>query len=264
MTDVTKDEEFPYGEFDVEGEVTPVPISEALPYPGDKEQDKGDEGLGAGGTLRTGNAAIAVARHMSENGTYVGVGYCLMTVRGYYNVSAKYSDATRSWNNANHKRHVTRGRDVPRGVPVYWTGGSSGHGHIAISMGGGLCWSTDWKRPGKIDVAYIDNITSHWGLKFQGYAWEVNDVVVWRPPAPVATVSLRNLKYGRRNDDVLKVKKQLVKKGYKNLSLKNRYFGPGLRASYKDFQRHLGYTGKDADGIPGTISLRKLGFRVTR
>lgn len=77
----------------------------------------------------------------------------------------------------------------------------------------------------------------------------------------VVTVRLSWLRPGKRNIDVLRVKRRLDRRGYFNGSL-NNYFGKGLRNSYKKWQRHLGYSGEDANGIPGKTSLQKLGFRV--
>ena len=39
------------------------------------------------------------------------------------------------------------------------------------------------------------------------------------------------------------------------------HYGTTTIAAYAKWQRHLGYTGKDADGIPGRASLTRLGDR---
>ena len=80
----------------------------------------------------------------------------------------------------------------------------------------------------------------------------------------VKTVRLSWLKPGKRNIDVLRVKRRLEKRGYFRGSLNpnNNYFGKGLRKAYKKWQEHLGYSGSDANGLPGKTSLKKLGFRV--
>ena len=45
-------------------------------------------------------------------------------------------------------------------------------------------------------------------------------------------------------------------------------FGTATVTAYAAFQRGLGFTGADADGVPGLVSLTKLGrrhaFRVVR
>lgn len=38
-------------------------------------------------------------------------------------------------------------------------------------------------------------------------------------------------------------------------------FGTSTRIAYQEWQRKCGYTGKDADGVPGTASLTRLGAR---
>ena len=258
---MTEMEELEFGDYDlpVDFDVRPIPASEALDYP-DMDQDI------LGGVELPGNApntpaeAIDRAREMMNNRVWVGVGMCLKTVRGYYGLAAKYGSAEDSWNNAEHKVHVREGKNIPRGVPVYWTNGR--YGHIAISLGGGLCLSTDWKEAGRIDVAVIDEIGPRWGQQLQGYAWEVNDVVVWKPAPPKPTVALANLRPGTRHADVGEVKMVLRKKGYKGFIVASNKFGPGLRRAYGQYQRRLGYSGKDANGIPGRLSLRKLGFKV--
>ena len=127
----------------------PVGPEEALDYPDTPDQDD-LEGLGAPGDApRTGAEAIDMAKQMSFLRTYVGVGYCLKTVRGYYGVNAKYGSAEEGWYASKHKHEVPSSQ-VPRGVPVWWTNGK--YGHVAISLGNGLCYSTDWKEPGRIDV----------------------------------------------------------------------------------------------------------------
>ena len=248
-----------------EPEEVPVEPEEANDYPGDTPQEFPVEGLGAPGDApRTAAEAIDVAKKMSRDRTYVGVGMCLATVRGYYGVEPKYPSAERAWYAAEHK-HTVPSSKVPRGVPVFWTNGR--YGHVAISLGNGLCLSTDWKENGRIDVARIDDITRRWGQTFRGYTNDLNGVIVWRTPhKPV--VSLRNLRFGKRNDDILQVKKALRRHGYgKKMKVTGKFakfFGPGLRGSYKRWQEHLGYRGRDADGKPGRTSLEKLGFKVKR
>lgn len=77
----------------------------------------------------------------------------------------------------------------------------------------------------------------------------------------VQTVRLSRLKPGKRNWDVLRVKRRLAKRGITSSDSSN-FFGKELKSDYRAFQISLGYKGKDADGIPGKTSLEKLGFRV--
>lgn len=80
--------------------------------------------------------------------------------------------------------------------------------------------------------------------------------------ASVKTVRLSRLKPGKRNRDVLLVKRRLKRKGFYHGDKLSNFFGSSLSDSYARWQKHLGYHGKDADGLPGRESLQKLGFRV--
>lgn len=110
-------------------------------------------------------------------------GYCLIFVRTALGVGAKYSTAANAWWGAKHKHVVSEGRGIPRGVPVFWTGGSHGYGHVALSRGDGTCWTTDFVRPGKVDVAHIDQITDGWHLHLAGWSEDLNGVRVYTAPA---------------------------------------------------------------------------------
>lgn len=271
MTEETETE-FEYGDYDLPEDVTPVPASEALPYYDTEQQDNLEpeakiDGVAAFTSVVgvTPEQAVDTANRWRKERLYFGVGQCLRTVRQFYKVPSKYWSAAASWQAADHKHYTNDGRDCPRGTPVWWTGGSRGAGHVAISCGGGVCITTDWKEPGRLSYARIDDITSQWGLDFKGYTREVNDVVVWRPKPPRLpgdVVRLSNLKRGKRNDDVLKVKKRLRQKGYRGFLVTSRKYGGGIQKAYAKYQRRLGYSGSDANGIPGTTSLKKLGFVV--
>lgn len=75
------------------------------------------------------------------------------------------------------------------------------------------------------------------------------------------TVILDRLKPGLRNIDVYMVKRELSERGYYVGTL-NKYFSVALKNAYSQWQKSLGYTGADADGIPGEESLKRLGFIV--
>lgn len=261
------EEEFEYGDYDLEEDVEITPASEALPYPEVDVQDdeSDDESKRLGFTSVVGSTpaeAIAEARYGVLHGIWYGIGQCLKTVRGWYDVNSRYPTAASGWANAEFKHPREDGRDCPRGAPVWWTGGSRGAGHVAISVGGGVCISTDWKRAGRADYANINEITSRWGLDFKGYTNDVNGITVWKPAPVKETVHLSNLKAGKRHEDVKKVKRVLRKKGYKGFLVTSNKYGKGIQRAYSKYQRRLGYSGADANGIPGRTSLRKLGFRV--
>lgn len=126
----------------------------------------------------------AQAQHKNPSRDWTG--WCLVFVRTAFGVAARQPDAASAWANAERKHPVTSGAQVPRGVPVFWTGGSHGHGHIALSRGDGTVWTTDFVRKGKVDVARIDDITRGWGLNLAGWTEDLNGVTVYTPPKPPA------------------------------------------------------------------------------
>lgn len=108
----------------------------------------------------------------------------------------------------------------------------------------------EWAPGRKIDPA---------GINMDGFRSQVRKALEAGPSVP--TVRLSKLQPGKRNKHVLRVKRRLERKGFFN-GKPNNYFGKGLRTSYTKWQKHLGYEGDDANGIPGKESLQKLGFRV--
>jgi peptidoglycan hydrolase-like protein with peptidoglycan-binding domain len=57
---------------------------------------------------------------------------------------------------------------------------------------------------------------------------------------------------------VLRVERRLAKKGYLAKSLVDGSFGSSTVSAYASWQRHLGYSGLGATGLPGATSLKKL------
>jgi hypothetical protein len=75
--------------------------------------------------------------------------------------------AREAWDLAKHKEYNT---EPPAGAPVYWAGGSHGYGHIALSAGHGMIYSTDIRRIGKVDLVPLDEIRARWGLRYLGWS----------------------------------------------------------------------------------------------
>lgn len=114
--------------------------------------------------------AIAWARNQITHPSQDWSGMCQSFVREAFGVPpTNYSTAYDAWNRSPHKHPETSGANIPAGVPVFWSGGTTGAGHTVISIGGGQCISTDILRRGKADIASIDGITSSWGENFLGW-----------------------------------------------------------------------------------------------
>lgn len=103
-------------------------------------------------------------------------GYCLQWSRERATIAALFPDAATAWAHA-FNRHKGD-RKPPRGAMVYWTGGSNGYGHIAVSVGNGRIRSSDangWGYPATVDLGWPE---AHWGLTYVGWADNVNDVAI--------------------------------------------------------------------------------------
>lgn len=117
------------------------------------------------------------------------VGYCLREVRELLNAPAAADDAIGAWEAARYKHPTSDLASIPAAAPIFWSGGSSGHGHIAVAARYRLrdrllrrprkCWSTDIRRPGYFDLVPIDEIHDRWGLTFLGWTEDLNGVRVY-------------------------------------------------------------------------------------
>lgn len=128
------------------------------------------------------NRLQAAARALASR-TYPA-GMCLQWTRVQYGIAAKHPDAAAA---ARSATRMHRGdRNPPRGVPVFWTGGSDGHGHVAIALGGGTIRSTDAAGAGRIGTVPLSWPEDRWGLTYVGWAEDLNGVTI--PPAPSSRV----------------------------------------------------------------------------
>jgi len=198
-------------------------------------------------------------------------GWCLKFVRIMLGVGTQYNSAIDAWNGAKTK-HTTG--TPPKGVPVFWR--ISQFGHVALSDGGGYCYSTDIQRRGKVDRVPIAKIGSRWGATYLGWSEDLNGERVYTPPtsgstpsAPAAKpsvqknpVSLSALRYHATHGtgDYRPASSGPMCEGVKRRLVQLGCGGAAnsFAACYAAWQRKLGYTGKDADGIPGQASLTAL------
>lgn len=128
--------------------------------------------------------------------------WCLSFVRQAYGLPIVHPNAGVAWDKAEHKHQTTDAGSIPAAVPVFWELPGVAD-HVALSAGGGLCYSTDAKRTGKVDLVTIDSISRAWGAQLLGWTEDLNGFPVWRRP-PVA-----NRVRGARNK--LREARQLVR-----------------------------------------------------
>lgn len=219
--------------------------------------------------------ALAWAREQHQSGSTQWHGLCQKFVRSCYDVPAFFPSAAAAWQGAELKHRETDGTKVPRGVPFFWTGGSQGFGHVALSAGGGKCWSNDINVSGGISLVAINEITHRWRQTPQGWTADLNRVRVWAPPHP-PQVDLSDLVRAFERDparaqgettprakaDVLRFERALSKKGYLDARFIDGSYGSLTVEGMRRFQRHRGL---DGDGRPTLESVRAVGegrFRV--
>jgi hypothetical protein len=100
--------------------------------------------------------AIKNAQQESAHPTHNYKGLCLVFVRTCFGLAAdgREPDATSSWSDAGKAQQHTY-YNAPAGVPVVWSGGGSGQGHIAIADGHGNVLTTDFGPQGYIGDGHV-------------------------------------------------------------------------------------------------------------
>lgn len=182
--------------------------------------------------LRSVSSALKLAQAYK---TYAS-GMCLKFVRSLYNVPVVYPDAATAWRNTKYRHTST----PPKGVPVWWTGGSRGFGHVAISAGGGYVISTDYPSKGRVGKVKISTLTKAWGQTYRGWSEDINGYRVYKaakkeakykPPAFPKGIGPRKSK-----PSAVKLQRALKKAGFMPKSVKeNPNYGPQTRAAVARF-----------------------------
>lgn len=113
----------------------------------------------------------------------------------------------------------------------------------------------DWAPGRKIDVGIELELIR---LKIDSYR-KFPQVEKPKPTKKPTVVSLANVKPRKKNEEVRLVQEAL-KKEFPHSSLPvSGLYNKATEIAYKSWQKKCGYTGDDADGIPGRDSLTKLG-----
>ncbi|GAA4739421.1 hypothetical protein GCM10023350_24800 [Nocardioides endophyticus] len=120
--------------------------------------------------LAKSDAAETVAA--AQASMYNVPGQCLGWSREQADIPSRFMDAATAWEHATgrHSRDTT----PPKGAAVYWTGGSGGHGHIAISVGNGMVRSSDAGGSGVVATISLRQLTREWHLTYVGWADSIN------------------------------------------------------------------------------------------
>lgn len=105
------------------------------------------------------------------------VGMCDNFCANMYGWTASgYVDAVAHWKALPAAVRHSGDREVPAGMLAFWSGG---HGHVAISAGGGDVWSTDIAGAGTVARVPLARIAADWGKPYLGWGEPVFQGVEW-------------------------------------------------------------------------------------
>lgn len=92
-----------------------------------------------------------------------------------------YRDAVAQWQSTPLSLRHPGSPDPEPGALLFWGGGSAGHGHVAIAVGDGSCFSTDISGPGTVTRVPVNLIRTLWGLPYFGWTQPYFQGSEWRP-----------------------------------------------------------------------------------
>lgn len=131
--------------------------------------------------IRTVGQALDYVNRQIAGGRAFKPGMCKQETREAYNVpSDGAGDAAIAWRRTDHR---FSGQWV-RGAFIWWTGGSDGHGHVAICRWRkGRIATVDYPRVGHWNKTTVDQLEQAWpGLRFAGTSLDIDGVQVRRLP----------------------------------------------------------------------------------
>lgn len=115
-------------------------------------------------------AAQAIAKAKSVKSWTVGM--CDNFVANMYGYgSSGYATAVKNWQATPTSLKHAGDWNAPAGALMYWGGGSTGAGHVAISLGNGSIISTDATGPGVVGQISARTPTDKWGHPYLGWAF---------------------------------------------------------------------------------------------
>ena len=211
---------------------------------------------------------------------------CQGFVRTTVNAAPYGTSALKAWQSI-PKVHRHQG-EPPAGSIAYFDypaiEGEAGHSVYVVENG--MCFSNDIKVRGEIDLVHYTDIVRKWGMRYLGWIdWTPSGSLNLKPapakpPVSLARVDLSDVQKAARLDpsrrtgavtpqskaDVILVERALVDLRLLQQKYADGSYGTKTVEAYAKYQRQLGFSGKDANGIPGIKSMRKLGKekRVTR
>ena len=118
----------------------------------------------------------------SRTGSW-SVGMCGQFCAAMYGYGfSGYASAYVQWQQTPTRLRNPGDGSPPPGALLFWSGGSAGHGHVAVSTGGdGQCYSIDISGPGTVSRVQASLIQARWGLTYLGWAYPFFQGKEWTP-----------------------------------------------------------------------------------
>lgn len=227
--------------------------------------------------LRTPAQALSVATGYHNAGALYPNLCDRFVARCYGRANSGYASAKVHYNSIPAQfKHASPPR---AGSELFWSIGQ--YGHTALAIGDGTMWSNMGVNGKIIRVAVTAPVTNwgaialHWCDPYYAGKYRIIPGPVGpKPPVPgpKPTIDLSNVQDSARIDpkihngtgihraEVNVICKALIRQGLLSTRyINNGSYGPPVIQAYSKWQNQLGYSGKDADGIPGMVSLTKLG-----
>lgn len=114
-------------------------------------------------------AAQAIAKAKAT--AHWTIGMCDQFVAVMYGFdSSGYATAVKNWQATPASLKHAGDWSAPAGALMYWGGGSTGAGHVAISLGNGQIITTD-ATPGNVGTVSARTPTDKWGHQYLGWTY---------------------------------------------------------------------------------------------
>lgn len=217
--------------------------------------------------MRTFSQAKDFAQHQHRTGSSRWFQQCQVFARQCVGAPPFGTSARLAFNgtSASH-RHTSS--PPPAGSIAYYGFPDSGLGHAVFVVNGGFVWSNDIVSNGHIDRVRWDVFKSEWHLPYRGWidTCPAGELPVQRGNEPTTYRQGKKV-YGSRmrpaqddSDSVWNLQVSLIARGFEFEDGPTAYYGTHTRRCVATFQRRRGWTGKDADGIAGQVTIGKLGL----
>lgn len=92
-----------------------------------------------------------------------------------------YASAYVQWQQTPARLKHAGARGEPAGALLFWSGGPSNHGHVAVADGEGGCWSIDISGAGTVSRVSVERIAQRWGLPYLGWTAPYFQGQEWSP-----------------------------------------------------------------------------------